>query len=120
MGWGLSPDGSSIALVDADKYEGRVELLTLADGTWRELSVEPRGEPLQSVAWAADGKSFFATTYAPDSYKLLHITLAGNAHSLLHNDGRQWMVSPLPSPDGKYLAFRAETSNSNVWMIDNF
>ena len=30
------------------------------------------------------------------------------------------MVSPLPSPDCKYMAFDAQTWDSNVWMIDNF
>ena len=118
--WGLSPDGSRLALVDADKYEGRIELLTLADGTWHELAVKPKREHLQSIVWAADGKSFFATTYAPDSYNLLHITLGGDAQTVLHNDGRQWLVSPLPSPDGKYLAFDAQTWDSNIWLIDNF
>ncbi len=108
MGWDLSSDGSRIAVVDGDKYEGRIEVLTLSDGSWHEVAREPGGRHLQSIAWAADGKSFFATAYAPNSYNLLHVTLAGNVRSLLHNDARQWLVSPLPSPDGKYLAFRAQ------------
>ena len=120
MGWGLSPDGSRIAVVDGDKYEGRIEVLTLSDGSWQEVVPEPGTRHLQSIAWAADGKSFFATAYAPNSYNLLHVTLAGKVQSLLRNDARQWLVSPLPSPDGKYLAFRAQTSDSNVWTIDNF
>jgi Tol biopolymer transport system component len=120
MGWGLSPDGSRIAVVDGDKYEERIEVLTLSDGSWHEVAPEPGARHLQSIAWAADGKSFFATSYAPNSYNLLHVTLAGKVQSLLHNEWRQWLVSPLPSPDGKYLAFRAQTSDSNVWMIESF
>jgi serine/threonine protein kinase/Tol biopolymer transport system component/DNA-binding winged helix-turn-helix (wHTH) protein len=119
-GWGLSPDGSSVALVDADKYDGRIEVLNLAEGSWHEITVEPGGEHLQSIAWAADGKSFYATPHSPYLYNILHITLTGKAQKLLDNGRPQWMVSPLPSPDGKYLVFDAQTWDSNVWMMDNF
>lgn len=118
--WGLSPDGSSVALVDADKYEGRIEILNLANGSWREIGVGPDGEYLQSIAWAADGKSFFATPRSPYLYNILHITLNGKVQRLLESGRPQWVVTPLPSPDGKYLAFDAQTWDSNVWMIDNF
>ena len=30
------------------------------------------------------------------------------------------MIGPLPSPDGKYLAFQARTNYANVWMLENF
>ena len=118
--WGLSPDGSSVALVDADKYDGRIEVLNLANGSWHEIAVGPGGEHLQSIAWAADGKSFYATPHSPYLYNILHITLEGKVQKLLDSGRPQWMVSPLPSPDGKYLAFDAQTWDSNVWMIDNF
>ena len=55
-GWCVSPDGSRLALVDQDKYEGRIEALALADGAWHEVPLKPGGEHLQSIAWAADGK----------------------------------------------------------------
>jgi len=63
---------------------------------------------------------FFVTSRLPDSKNLLHITLNGKAQSLLHYDRRQFMINPLPSPNGKYLAFGAQTVDSNVWMLENF
>jgi hypothetical protein len=51
---------------------------------------------------------------------LLHVTLAGKVQPLLRNGHRQWMISPLPSPDGKWLAFQAQTYDSNVWLLGNF
>jgi Tol biopolymer transport system component len=119
-GWALSPDGSRVALVDEIRYRGRVELLNLPDGTWHELSVEPEWGLLQSIAWAVDGKGFFATVWRPDSINLVYITPFGKVNPLLRNGHRQWMVSPVPSPDGKYLAFQARTVDSNVWMLENF
>ncbi len=120
MGWRVSPDGSRLAVVDRDKYGARIETLSLADGSWHEISLEPGSGNLQSIAWAADGKSFFVTSWTPDSYNLLHVTSAGKVQLLLHNGRSQWLHNPLPSPNGKYLAFSAQTWDSNVWMIDNF
>jgi len=39
---------------------------------------------------------------------------------LLHNGLSRWLHNPLPSPDGKYLSFSAQTWDSNIWMVDNF
>jgi Tol biopolymer transport system component len=78
------------------------------------------GGELQSITWAADGKGFLATSWTPDSFNLLHVTLAGKVNPLLRNGHRQWMVNPLPSPDGKYLAFRAQTFDRNVWLLEGF
>jgi eukaryotic-like serine/threonine-protein kinase len=119
-GWALSPDGSRLVLADGDKHRGRVELLNLSDDAWHELAVEPEWGNLQSIAWAVDGKGFFATVWRPESFNLVYLTLAGKVNPLLSNSHRQWMLGPLPSPDGRYLAFQAETSDSNVWMLENF
>jgi serine/threonine protein kinase/Tol biopolymer transport system component len=118
--WNVSPDGSRLVLVDHHKYHARIEELTLKDRTWHELSLEPGWGELQSIAWAADGKGFFATSWLPDSFNLLHVTLAGKVNPLLRNGHRQWMVNPLPSPDGKYLAFQAQTFDRNVWLLEGF
>jgi hypothetical protein len=57
-----------------------VEELTLKGRAWHELSLEPRWGELQSIAWAADGKGFFVTSWLPDSFNLLHVTLAGKVN----------------------------------------
>ena len=119
-GWNISPDGSQLALVDEDKYKGRVEVLTLADHAWHEVAVEPGWQDLQSIAWAVDGKGFFATVWRPDSFNLVYITFSGKVKPLIQNGRRQWMINPLPAPNGKYLAFQAQTWDSNVWMLENF
>ena len=119
LSWNVSPDGSRLALVDL-KYKGRIEVLTFSDRAWHEVSAESGWGDLTSVAWAADGKGFFVASWLPDSFNLLHVTLTGKVKPLLRNAHRQWMDSPLPSPDGKYLAFQAQTWDSNVWMLENF
>jgi Tol biopolymer transport system component len=118
-GWGLSPDGSRIAYVTE---RGQVELMSLRDRSWHEISLGPHWQQLQSVAWSADGKSLFVTCWRPDGSDLLHATLDGKVTLLWHNGHSQWQwaTNPLPSPDGKYLAFQSKSFDSNVWMIENF
>jgi Tol biopolymer transport system component len=118
--WELSPDGSRAALVEPLEYKGKIEVLTFRDRALREVPVEAGWGDLQSVAWAADGKGFFVTSNSRDSFNLLHVALDGKVSPLLRNGHRQWMYGPLPSPDGKYLAYQAQTTDSNVWMLENF
>ncbi|HXM43063.1 MAG TPA: winged helix-turn-helix domain-containing protein [Bryobacteraceae bacterium] len=108
--WDVSPDGSRLAVVGSGN-----NILTLANGVWHEVPVAARWEP-DYIAWAADGGGFFATSSTLD---LLHVTTAGKVNVLSHNDHAQWPADPVPSPDGKYLAFQAQTYDFNAWMIDN-
>ena len=120
-GFSVSPDGSRLALVRGEeKYRGRIDVLTVSDHAWHEVSGEPGWGDFQSIAWAADGNGFFVTSNLPESKNLLHVTLTGEVKPLLHYDRRQWMINPLPSPNGKYLAFQATTWDSNVWMLEGF
>jgi DNA-binding winged helix-turn-helix (wHTH) protein/Tol biopolymer transport system component len=118
-GWSVSPDGSRLALVDPGKQR-RIEVLTFQEGGWHEVSVEPGWGQFESIAWAAGGNGFFVTSRLPNSWNLLHVTLTGKLKPLLRNGRRQWIANPLPSPDGKYLAFEAQTRDSNVWMLEGF
>ncbi len=108
--WDVSPDSSRLAVVGSSN-----KILILADGAWREIPVAER-LGLEYIFWAADGDGFFATTSTLD---LLHITTAGKVNVLIHNDRAQWLYGPTPSPDGKYLAFQAQTYDFNTWMMEN-
>jgi eukaryotic-like serine/threonine-protein kinase len=119
VGWALSPDGRQLAVVDHSHKE-RIEILDFSNRSWREIAVEPGWGDYQSLAWAADGKGFFVTTFLPESFNLVHVTLSGKVQLLLNNAHRQWMTRPRPSPDGKHLAFQAQTWDSNVWLLENF
>jgi Tol biopolymer transport system component len=118
--WHVSPDGSHVALVDEYNLKGRILILTLSSGSWRELPIDAKWGALQSVAWAADGKALFATSIQLDSFNLLHVTTAGRVQILIRKGTSQLLYQPSPSPDGKYLAFKAHTWDSNVWVAERF
>jgi serine/threonine protein kinase len=117
FGWAVSPEGSQLAVVD-HSHADRVEVLNLSDKAWHTVHVDPGFGLFQSVAWAADGKSFFVTNLLPESFNMIRVSLSGKVQLLLSNPQRQWMIRPRASPDGKYLAYEAQTSESNVWLIE--
>jgi Tol biopolymer transport system component len=117
VGWALSPDGSQIAVVGR---KDRIEILNLCTRAWRTITVEPGWGDFQSISWDGEGKGFLVTTVLPNSFDLVHVTFLGKVQRILNNGRMRWMFQPLPSPDGRYLAFQAETFDSNVWLLENF
>jgi serine/threonine protein kinase/Tol biopolymer transport system component len=120
--WDVSPDGSRLALVGELNHDGLIQVLTLADGTWHEISPKPPFGLQMFIAWAADGKGFFVTSWKNDSLRLQHVTLTGEVVPLIGRDEYRVgeMQRALPSPDGKYLAYEGVTNDSNVWVLENF
>ncbi len=108
--WDVSPDGSRLAVVSSGN-----NILTLANGAWHEIPVAARWDT-DYIAWTADGAGFFVTS---STFDLLHVTTGGKVSVLSHNDRAQWPAWPVPSPDGKYLAFQAQTYDFNAWMMVN-
>jgi Tol biopolymer transport system component len=113
--WDLSPNGQWIALSWRWGYS-RIRLLSLAGQPPRDINVSGWSN-LQCVAWAADGKAVFATAWASKDPPLLSISLNGEV-TLLHK-GLFHVENPVPSPDGRYLAFGENTMESNVWVVPN-
>jgi serine/threonine protein kinase len=119
IGWSLSSDGSQIAVVNPHHFADRVEVFSLVDKKWREVRAEPGWGDFQDVTWAADGKGVFVSAVSSEWFSLLHITLAGKVRPCLRNPGSLWMTRPKSSPDGKYLAYQAQTQDANVWLLES-
>jgi Tol biopolymer transport system component len=118
--WDVSPDGSRLALIGSAGHDFQIDILNFSDSTWHETPLERPLGLLFSIAWAADGKGAFVTSWQNNSIDLLHVTLAGKIEPLIRNGYRQGIGKLLPSPDGKYLAYQGETTDSNVWMLEDF
>lgn len=114
--WDLSPDGRWIAFGARDEASGRLQLLPLAGQAPREISAGGFTH-LEFVAWAPDGKALFATGWASNGAPLLRVSLDGETQ-LLYKGG-YYVENPVPSPDGRYLAFGEVTLESNAWVIEN-
>jgi hypothetical protein len=115
--WDLSPDGKTIAFGKREEDSGRIQLLSLEGAKMREVQAG-KSTHLEFVAWAADQRGLFVTGWASKASPLLYIDLDGKTH-VLYDKGRYYVESPVPSPDGRYIAFGEVTLQSDAWMIEN-
>ena len=113
----LSPDGTRVAATRT--LAGPIYILSLDGEVLQRVRVKGWNN-LQSLIWAADGKSLFVTVGIRNGRELLHVDLQGNAHVLWENTGGSGETLAHPSPDGRHLAFDGWTTNGNIWMMENF
>lgn len=116
MFWDLSPDGRWIAVGTREETSGLIRLVPLAGQAPRTVSAG-RWTHLESVAWAANAGGLFVTSYGSKGFSLLFVSLDGHAR-LLHT-AHYYAESPIPSPDGRYLAFGEISPEGNAWIIES-
>jgi Tol biopolymer transport system component len=114
--WDLSNDGRWIAFGTTEETSGRIQLLSLTGESEQEISAG-QWTNLNSVAWAADGKALFVTGWASKNPPLLRVSLDGKVQLLY--SGTYYIEDPVPSPDGRYLAFGDVSEESNAWVVEN-
>ncbi len=115
--WDLSPDGSTVAIVDLDERKDRIRLVELETGSARSMGVG-RSERLSGVSWSSDGRSWFITGSSLRGAAILQVSLNGAVSELWTTSTN--LAAPLASPDGKNLAFSTSTYNSNAWVLEHF
>ena len=116
--WMPSPDGSWIAFSEFNPLEGRIRLLSLKGQPERQIAVKGWAA-INSVDWAADGRSLFVSCQIPTSSTLLGVDLQGNATPLWDQRGG-FRTYAIAAPNGRELAIAGMTTGSNVWMIENY
>jgi len=114
--WGISPDGSNVALLN--HFNNRISIVSLKGEPPKEITVK-HWTNLHGLYWAADGKGWFTVSGNDTGSVLLHVDLQGEAHPIWRRSG-EGIDSGLPSPDGRHLAIVAATRTSNVWLMENF
>ena len=113
--WDVSPEGTRIVLPLAT---GKLLLLETSAHTRNEILVDQRCN-LQSASWSANGNGVFVTGVCKPFYKLLFVELSGKVHTL-YESSHEWLGNPVPSPDGKHLAFAVKPGRVDVWLLDKF
>jgi Tol biopolymer transport system component len=115
--WDASPDGTTVAFGQFAWDGGnRVSLVNTASDETRVIDVKDF-KNIVDIAWAADGRSLFATTSTLHGGELLHVMLDGRA-LLLRQFQSQELFMPRPSPDGRSLLVGIQQSSSNAWVIE--
>jgi eukaryotic-like serine/threonine-protein kinase len=117
--WSISPDGSRIAATNARAPAGQVRVLSLNNSQEHSVSVVPRSQ-IWDLNWAPDGNSIFAVSWQQPDAVILQIDLEGRARVVINRGKDHALQNPLPSPDGRQLAFSQLTWESNAWLLENF
>ena len=120
--WDLSPDGTRIAIVDPTiEGRGEIRILNLADRSVKVLPVRNwKWDVAIRIGWAAGGKSWFVyalSGHSPDA--LVSIDANGNLKVLQEIPAGN-IMSIVPSPDGKHLAFTKRMFVDDVMLLENF
>ena len=122
INWGLSPDGTQVAVVHND--DDSIRIVTLATGKERVLRLN-EWQGFEFVSWAIDGTGLFINGGGKNRYTnlyypaLLRVALDGQVH-VLREKANEWHIYPVASPDGRRLAFATMPFHGNVWMIEDF
>ena len=117
--WSLSPDGEQIVLTAASA--DRLVILNLKSGDVRSLEPRMEGQNcqvLQVPKWASNSQSIYFGCFR-EGWQIVRTNLSGKAEAITKAAGG-WAHAPLPSPDGKHLAYTERLWESNVVMLKNF
>jgi Tol biopolymer transport system component len=71
------------------------------------------------LAWTPDQRSLFAVGQAGMEFLLMRVDLSGKTQ-ILRNTKHHFMTNPPVFPDGKYLTFSQQSSDSNVFLLEEF
>jgi eukaryotic-like serine/threonine-protein kinase len=126
-GWAISPSGLALALFKSDTHQSSLRFFAVSGGaipvlreeSSEEVKVDGWGD-LASLDWSADSKSLFVASVSPRGAVLLRVGRDGHATVLREWKGTYGVVWGVPSGDGRYLALRSPTVDSNAWLVENF
>ena len=125
--WGVSPDGTRIAMVRPDLEEGRIHIVPLdpQQATRTEDVLVKGWSRLQTLNWAHRGRGWYVSNRVDSNGE----TRAGASFAYVDPTGQATVLNApssfaptwgVPSPDGRYLAFTSAPGTVTVWLIEGF
>ena len=113
----LSSDGTRIAATRS--ASNPIDIVSVRGEPIRQINVKGWSN-LLNFTWAADSKGLYVVVGTRSKHVLLYVDLQGNAHVLWENARASGDTEAYSSPDGRHLAISSLTTNSNMWMLENF
>jgi len=120
MSWDFSADGIQIVVAGAVGLGANVRIYNLKDHKQRDLR-PPSNLRFSSVCWSSDGRAVYVAGQRGSSeFFLMWMDLDGNSKIIATKGPDPYFTNPLPSPDGRFLAYTQEANESNVMLLENF
>ena len=110
-----SPDGKRIAVLSRD---GLIRIYNLDGSRDRDIALRDWEEGLRGIAWSANGERLYGAWGVAGMYAMLDIALDGTARAIWRTSDAP-PATPLPSPDGKHLAFARARVERNAYLMDD-
>ena len=113
-----SPDGKRIAFGSTRGQKGNIDIFVMdADGS-NAIRMTNHAAPEQGPVWAADGQSLYFTGERDGRGEIYRVWLADKRVDRI-TAGIDRAIMPATSPDGRYLAYAAQTiMNFQIMLRD--
>ncbi len=119
LAWAISPDGKQVAVTGSSQLRETVRIVDLQTRTEHNLNLPPDVGAF-GLSWTPDQRSLFAVAQAGTDFLLMRVDLSGKTQILRNTKHVHFMTNPAVSPDGKYLTFSQQSSDSNVFLFEDF
>jgi Tol biopolymer transport system component len=115
--WDISPDGSQVAIPNHDPRNATIRLVPLdaQAGAAEKVVTIKMLKNLSAVVWAPNGRGWYVAVRGVNRGLLFYVDLEGRVLTKLMES----MVAtyPVPSRDGRHVAFMDWTVSANVWQV---
>jgi serine/threonine protein kinase len=117
MSWALSPDAKRIAVTGNHELDDKVRVIDLQTGKQSELPIP--SFILGGLSWSPDGNALYGASQGIGyHFDLLRLDMSGKSQILFNRDN--FLISPVVSPDGRFLAFGQQSAEGNLYLLENF
>jgi serine/threonine protein kinase len=113
----ISPDATQLAVIEAPL--DTIRIYSLRGDPPREIHLKDWHHPF-ALSWTADGKGLYVMNPIQGGAALLHVDLDGNARVIWTDHGGNTPEPPIPSPDGRHVAYFRWSTEGNAWVMEGF
>jgi serine/threonine protein kinase len=118
----LSPQGQLIDKMKPGPAGLHIRVRSLTGGTVKEITYKNLIGEYGFSGWSLDGKGVYLSEMALSDSLVPYASLDGHSQVLWKqglSPGHS-AYGPVPSPDGRHLAFTIITAEENAWLLENF
>lgn len=118
----LSPQGRLIEKMKSRPDGLYIRVRSLKGGPAEEITFKMLTGGYQFSGWSLDGKGIYVGEWSQSGFTTYFACLDGHSQVLWKRgmSPAYFLDYPIPSPDGRYIAFTSITAESNAWLLENF